>query len=359
MDAILKRAGELKQTLLNFVLDAEGDLAVALETYAAQSSRRQGSEYQGSKSYMDLVIDRFLTAGKVGHKTPLDCFIESHSALSEADLTLLNHWRRAFTGLFAVTQFLADGFQLMNWLTAKHYLVKPNGLQPTEQLARLQAGEIVLTRITPVTETDWMFSTSLTLMGKLGKPKLAVAIGNFKQSFKADLYGDAPELLLEAWHSVEEYHQEFMDFFGSEEVTLPGYQVNQKLKAFQERSVERRLEAAKIDSTRSLQDLVDQAGISQEELAISAQDLGADTTIVTELLEGKLEIPQKPAMAIPQINLPDPLQKAEVLTMISHPRWGQMFLPTYYPFKKLLETDNEQNIENAKKLVYESLKILK
>jgi len=33
-------------------------------------------------------------------------------------------WQRSFIGLFAVTQILPDGFELMNWLTAKHYIVK-------------------------------------------------------------------------------------------------------------------------------------------------------------------------------------------------------------------------------------------
>jgi hypothetical protein len=59
-----------------------------------------------------------------------------------------------------------------------------------------------------------------------------------------------------------------------------------------------------------------------------------------------------------QINLPDPLQKAETLTMISHPRWCQMFLPTYYHFKRLLETDNWQDIENTEKLVRQFLENL-
>jgi hypothetical protein len=202
--SILERTRELKQALLDFVLDAEGDLAVSLESYSAeQLSRFSKSQYQGS-SQMELAIDRFLIAGQVGGKSPLDLFLESHSALTERDRDLIQGWRRSFRGLFTVTQVVTDGFELMNWLTAKHYLVKPNGLQPQEQLARLKAGEIVLTQIAPITETAWMFFSSLILMGKLGKPKLAVAIGNFKQHYREELYSDAPELLSEAWRSVEQ-----------------------------------------------------------------------------------------------------------------------------------------------------------
>jgi hypothetical protein len=355
MEMILARAGELKKELLDFVLEAEGDLAVSLETYCAEHlSRFSKSQYQGN-GQTDLVIDCFLTEGKVGEKTPLDFFLDSVPNLQERDCTLVADWQRSFTGLFSVTQVLPSGFELMNWMTAKHYIVKPNGLQSPEQLARLKEGEIVLTRIAPVTPNDWMFSNALILLGKLGKPKLAVAIGKFKQHSKENLYGDAPELLQEAWQSVEQYHQEFMDFFGSSEVTLSGYQANQQLKAFQAASAQRRLEAAGIDGTQSLKELADQAGISKEEMTAVAQSMGANTANVKELLEGRPQDRQKPVMASPQVDLPHHLKKAETLTIFTHPLWGQMLLPTYHQIKNILETDDWQSIKNADKLIRQSL----
>jgi len=50
--------------------------------------------------------------------------VESQPELSSSDRQLVSGWQRSFN-LFAVTQILPDGFELMNWLTAKHY-VKPN-----------------------------------------------------------------------------------------------------------------------------------------------------------------------------------------------------------------------------------------
>jgi hypothetical protein len=60
-------------------------------------------------------------------------------------------------------------------------------------------------------------------------------------------------------------------------------------------------------------------------------------------------------MATPQVDLADHLKKAETLTMFTHPRWGQIFLPTYHQLKNLLETDDWQDIKNAEKLVIQSL----
>ncbi len=343
MDALLQRSHKLKQALVDFVLDAEGDLAEALEAYAAAQSRpgRQDTVQQ------DLIIDTFLIEGKVGDKTPLDLFLESQSGLSQSDRNLVSSWQRSFIGLFAVIRFLSDGFELMNWLTAKHYIVKPNNAQTLQEMSRFKEGEILLTCIAPVTDAYWMFYGACIPMGNLGKPKLAVAIGNFKENHKNALYSDAPELLEQAWQSVEQYYKEFFDFFGSNEVTLPGYQLNKKIAEFQEIITQRRLAEAGIDASKSLAEVAQEAGIGEEEIRAAAEDAGADSKVIAQLIDQK----STTKMVMPKVDLPAELKKAEQVTILSHPRWGQMFLPTYSQFKALLEAENWQSIEGSEKLV--------
>ena len=343
MEATLERAHELKQALIEFVLEAEGEIAESLETYAIAQSRRERHD----SVQQDLIIDTFLTEGKVGDKTPLDLFLESQPELSNSDRQLVSGWRRSFIGLFAVTQILPDGFELMNWLTAKHYVVKPSNPQVIEQMTRFKEGEILLTRIAPVTDTYWMISCPCTPMGKLGKPKLAVAIGNFKENYKTALYSDAPELLEQAWQSVEQYHQHFLDFFGSDEVTLPGHQLNKKIAEFQEVIMQRRLAEAGIDESKTLAEVALEAGIGEEEIRAAAESAGADSKQVSQLIDSK----STTKMVMPKVDLPAELRKAERVTALSHPRWGQMFLPSYSQFKTLLEAEDWQSIEGSEKLI--------
>ena len=343
MEATLERAHELKQALIEFVLEAEGEIAESLETYAIAQSRRERHD----TAQQDLIIDTFLTEGKVGDKTPLDLFLESQPELSNSDRQLVSGWRRSFIGLFAVTQILPDGFELMNWLTAKHYVVKPSNPQVIEQMTRFKEGEILLTRIAPVTDTYWMISCPCTPMGKLGKPKLAVAIGNFKENYKTALYSDAPELLEQAWQSVEQYHQHFLDFFGSDEVTLPGHQLNKKIAEFQEVIMQRRLAEAGIDESKTLAEVALEAGIGEEEIRAAAESAGADSKQVSQLIDSK----STTKMVMPKVDLPAELRKAERVTALSHPRWGQMFLPSYSQFKTLLEAEDWQSIEGSEKLI--------
>jgi hypothetical protein len=344
VDVILERSHELKQALVDFVLDAEGELAQALETYAAEQLRR-GS---GDSTQQDLIIDSFLTAGKVGDKSPLELFIESHPDLEESDRNLIKSWHHSFIGLFAITNILPDGFELTNWLTDKCYVVKPNNTQTLQAISRLKIGEILLTRISPVTDSYWMFSGPYTIMGKLGKPKLAVAIGNFKENYKSNLYSDAPDLLEEAWQSVEQYHQQFVDFFGTDEITLPGYQLNKKIGEFQEVITEKNFAAAGIDTSKSLAEVAEAAGIGDEEIKAAAQEFGADSNVVSQLLNSK---GGNSKMVMPKVDLPAELKKAEQVTALSHPRWGQMFLPTYSKVQAILSAEDWQSVQGAEKLV--------
>jgi len=352
VDAIVKRSQTLKQALVDFVLDAEGELAQALEVYAAAQMRRGNSD----STQQDLIIDSFLTEGKVGDHSPIDLFIASDADLSESDRNLLHSWHRSFMGLFAITQILPDGLELMNWLTAKHYIVltaknyivKSNSPEKQSAISRFKPGDILLTRISPLTENEWLFSGPHTFLGKLGKPKLAVAIGNFKDNYKSHLYSDAPDLLEQAWQSVEQYHQQFIEFFGSDEVTLPGYQLNKKIIEFQEIISEKYLKAAGLDNSKSLNEMVAKAGIGAEEITAAAKEFGVETDAVSQILNGK-NGNQK--MVAPKVDLPADLRKAEQVTAISHPRWGLMFLPTYTKFKTILLADDWQSIEGAEKLI--------
>lgn len=344
VDEILKRSHELKQALSDFVLDAEGELAEALETYAAVKLRRAS----GDSTQQDLIIDSFLTEGKVGNKSPLELFLESHPDLAEGDRNLINSWHHSFIGLFAITQILPDGLELKNWLTDKHYIVKPNNAQISQAISRFKVGEILLTRVSPINDNYWIFSGPYTQMGKLGKPKLAVAIGNFKENYKNNLYSDAPELLEAAWQSVAQYHQQFIEFFGSDEITLPGYQLNKKISEFQELVTEKRLLAAGIDPTKSLTEIAAETGVDEAEIQAAVKEVGADPKVVSQILNSNNSTSK---MIMPKVDLPAELKKAEEVTAISHPYWGQMFLPTYSKITSILSTEDWQSIKGSHRLI--------
>ncbi len=342
---MLERAWTLKQNLIDFVLDAEGELAVALEAFAA--ARSTGERYDIAQQ--NQVIDSFTVEGKVGEKTPIDLFVESQPDLTESEISLLESWRhKSFTGLFEITKISPDGFEMMNWLTAKHYAVKPNSANFMQEMSRFKLGEILLTRLAPLTDNWWILSGPAIPRGNLGKPKLAVAIGNFKQNYKKNLYSDAPELLEQAWQSVEQYHEDFTEFFGSDEVTLSGYHLNKQLAQFQEVITKKRLADIGIDQTKSLADIVEDAGVDAEEIKAAAiAAAGADPSSVEVMLDSNASS----KMVMPKAELPDRFKKAEQVTALSHPRWGQTFLSTYSQFTAMLAAEDFSTVPGYEKLL--------
>ena len=342
---MLEKAWTLKQNLIDFVLDAEGELAVALEAFAA--ARSTGERYDIAQQ--NQVIDSFTVEGKVGEKMPIDLFVESQPDLTQTELGLLESWRhRSFTGLFEITQISADSFEMTNWLTAKHYLVQPNSANFQQEMSRFKLGEILRARIAPLTDEAWILSCPPIPMGKLGKPKLAVAIGNFKQHHKNNLYSDAPELLEQAWQSVEQYHEDFIEFFGGDEVTLSGYYLNKQLAQFQEVITKKRLADIGVDETKSLADIVEDAGVDPEEIKAAAiAATGADPSSV----EVAIDRNSNSKMVVPKVELPDRFKKAEQVTALSHPRWGQTFLSTYSQFTTMLTAEDFSTVPGYEKLL--------
>ena len=343
VDAILARSKELKQALTDFVYDAEGEVATAFEKFVAE--RLAQSQSKDSK-HRDTIVDIFVSHGQIGTKTPLELFIESKPELSERDRQLILNWKRNFSGLFTIQEVLSDGFKLMNWLTTKLYIVKPNDSETFEVMSRFKLGEMLVTRIAPVDEYWTIFSPYVQL-GNLGKPKLAVAIGNFRQNYKSDLYGDAPELLEEAWKSVERYHQDFLDFFGSDQITMSGYHLGKKIAEFQDFLTQRRMDEVGLDRNKTLTELAQDAGVSDEELTEMAEAMGLDAEAAAKMMQNKAAV----KMAAPQVDLPPDLKKAEEVTILAHPRWGQTLLTTYTQFETLLTTEDWQNVKGSEKLI--------
>lgn len=342
----------LKNKLYTYVLDADGDLATALETYSADQFSRWSKANLQAVNRSELAIDMFLTEGQVKNRSVIDIFIENHPTLPPDHQALVKSWQNTFNGLFKVLQVSADRYELMNWLTEKCYWVKPTSAQSPGELTRLGPGEIVVTRLSPDSDDAWVFSGPLMLLGKLGNPKLAVAIGNFKNWFPRHLYGDAPELLEEAWKSVERYHHDFVDFFGGDRITLSGHELNKKLQEYQDITTQRRLEEVGIDSSKSLKELADQAGLSDEDLAESVESFGEDAGAVGRLLKHNTSI----KMVMPPIKLPEDLRRAEAITVFVHPRWGQTFLKDYVRLTQLIDATDDDSTAKLDQMVQRYLK---
>ena len=352
MQSTIEEAIQLKQQLVDFVYDAENDVAVALEKYAAEKGK---SNSYGIKQ-QNLTIDLFITDGKVNNQNPLDIFLKSNTSLNSEAKKIIQRWNSNFIGLFEVKEIKDDYYLLMNWLTAKKYKVYGHSQMPDKETKRWQIGEIILSIIAPINDEDavssreWFFFSDRIIKGKLSQPKLAVAIGEFRNNYPDFLYADAPELLEEAWTSVAVYHDQFVSYLGTDSLTLPGYKLNQKIAELQQKMSSQKLKDAGIDSDKSLSEILAQSGTDEAEFAETAKEIGVDTKTVEKIVSQK----NKLSMVTPKVDLPPEIREADSVTVFSHPKWGQIFLPNFERFTNLLkdnfgETDSEISLKLVRK----------
>jgi len=341
MPTNIETAIQLKQKLVDFVYDSEGDLAIALETYAAEKATRNS---YGIKQ-QNLNVDLFVSDGRVGDQTPIDLFLEQNEDLDAEDLQLIERWENNFPGLFEIKSIQDDCFEMFNWLTAKTYQVLAHSAISDKEKSRWQPGEIILTIIAPLNQEQWFFFSDRVIKGRLSQPKLAVAVGEFRDNYPDFLYGDAPEQLEQAWESVAVYHQEFVDYFGSDNLILPGYKLNQKIGELQQQMSDRKLAEAGLDSDKSLSEILSESGTDEAEFVETAADLGVDSQTVDKIIANR----DKLSMVTPKVDLPPEIKQAENVTVFSDPKWGQIFLPNFKNFTDLLIAKDSNNSETKKK----------
>jgi hypothetical protein len=329
-DPLFSRAGILWAAIVDFIQTAQGDTATALESFTARQLVRNPQLDPGQKK---LLIHRFAIEGEIDDKTPLELFLASHTDLTPQDRQLVDSWRRSFVGLIAIVAVYPNGLEVMNWLTAKHYRIQFADLAAQAAMTRLKVGDIIIAQLSPIVDIDWAILTPWVALGRLGKPKLAVAVGTFRQNYPHYLYSDAPEQLEASWASVVTYHDRFVEFFGTDEITLTGKELQARVVEFQTWMVDRQFESAGIDKPKSLTDLASDAGATTDDLQALTTTLGLTAD---RAAEGKSTAIGE--MVSPPVELPTELHQAAAVTALSHPYWGQMFLVDYPRLQTLLAT---------------------
>jgi hypothetical protein len=333
-DPLFARAGVLWSAIIDSIQASEGSIATGLESFSARQLIRSPQLDSGQRK---LLSHRFAIEGEVDGKTPLELFLASQTDLTLTDRQLISSWRRSFVGLLEIVQIFPNGLEVMNWLTAKHYRIQFTDESSQTAMSRLKVGEIIIAQLSPIQDIDWAILAPWIALGRLGRPKLAVAVGAFRQNYPHYLYSDAPASLEAAWESVAVYHDRFVEFFGSDEITLPGNQLQARIGEFQSWLVAKQLETAGVDRSKSLTDLATEAGIAAEDLQAMTSTLELSETGTAQGKTASVE-----QMVTPPVELPAHLKSASTVTALSHPYWGQMFLADYPQLKTLLSPINHQ-----------------
>lgn len=194
--------------------------------------------------------DFVLTFRFPGGDTVVDRFIKARKDLDDIDRSLLARWKRSAESLFEVRAKNAGdeigSITLLNLLDDLTYEVyyRATGAQAVRTLA---PGDFMQVKLIPFGDDEWMISGLVggvpqSQMRNVAKMAVALAADAPSRAFSN------PELLKRSWEAMRADRNEFIDYFGSDEVVFETAEVAGRINAY-------RLHAMKKVKTQASQGL--------------------------------------------------------------------------------------------------------
>ena len=217
---LIERSGELKQALVQFGTGER--YRTDLDEWLARHAPR-------GEAGLVNTVDAFLLQHPVRYgRTVVDEFIEEHPELSRADRELLLSWRDVVEGVFLVKQHEGDALQLFNLVDELTYRAHSN-MGPAA-LAVAEEGYYLAGRLVPIAG-EWLVSGVLRVYPPSERDTAGYIAAELASKSPRLVFRNPQKLAL-AWKLQREDREEFLRFFGSDLVVVPGRELPERMQAF-------------------------------------------------------------------------------------------------------------------------------
>jgi hypothetical protein len=158
-------------------------------------------------------------------RTVVDHFVDAHPELPEPERAMLLGWRDVVEGVFAV-QRRGDALEAVSLVDELSYRVHSNTGPGVFSVT--PPGSFFLGRLVPV-GGEWLLSGSMSLLPSSAREQ-AIELAAELTLERLERQFRNPEKLARARVLQREQRQQFVDFFGSDVVVLPGHEVAQRMR---------------------------------------------------------------------------------------------------------------------------------
>jgi hypothetical protein len=221
---LIERSGDLKRDL---VLFAQGlRFRRALLTARVESF---GDQMPDDEATVGNFLDEFLLQYRFPDgRTVIDHFLEKHPKLPVAERAMLQGWKNSVEGVFQIERRQGDALVAVNLIDELTYRIYSN--MGPGVFSRMPAGSFLVTRVVPV-EDEWVlsgYSRVWPASERTGAYRLAAQLATLRPS----LSFRNPRKLEQAWELQRADRSEFVGFFGSDMVVIPGRELKERLRAY-------------------------------------------------------------------------------------------------------------------------------
>lgn len=259
-------------------------------------------------------LDYFILEWKFANgDTIADSFIKENKELAQQEKNIINNWKNGFSGIFLVKKISPDGFILLNLIENKEYKVKP--ITCPDSMNIIKKRDFLLTRLLPL-ENYHIFSGATSCIAAKHKVQVFQLVTDFLKRCPSAVFAHNDKELREAYFLQEEEYNDFVEFFGTDEIILSGKEVQEKLKEFYHYRY------------------------------FQKKDPVAKKTKAEQFQKKHGHLPP-----LPQSDFPAKLLEAEEIGVIYDKKEGLSFFAWYGIFKEIFSSENFKNIPGYKEII--------
>jgi len=224
-DSLLLRCGKLKRCLILWSMS--GELLGELRDFA----RGQDSG-DGQRPEPDEILDRFIAAHRFDDgRSVHEAFVDRFSQLGDDDRRIILGWKDTVDGIFEIIRHAGDHLELVNLVDDLPYVVRSN-LGPAGLKQAPKKG-FLIGRMSRLGD-EWLLSGEHRVM----KPRMADALLTMAAELAMKiprLFFRNPAHLENGWEQQQGMYDDFVAHFGSDEVVLPGSELQAAMDGFMAR----------------------------------------------------------------------------------------------------------------------------
>lgn len=268
---LVDRCAGLKRQLVAFAESARFDRWREPELAKASEAAEDSAPAKGSERWISAMDDFVMMFRFPDGTGVIDRFLAARSKdLRKSDRKILEGWRDPVDGIFELRVKSGDSLTLYNLLDELEYRV-----YSARSLAGLsaEAGSFILARLVPMTASAWTTSGFLTPFPREHAEVIAELALEWLQTRPLLAFRN-PEKVRRGWEMMREDRDEFIEFFGGDQVIIPAGEAESRINEYYRRRQEKAL--AKRSPDKPLTEVT--AGVDRPFFALPPETLkGLDT----------------------------------------------------------------------------------
>lgn len=221
---LIERSLELKRALAEFARKPRFRRALGQAFKAHFGERVMVSTGEMANFHDHFFLQYRLSDGR----TVVDHFVEAHPELPEDERAMLLAWQEVVEEIFEVQGRDREALIVVGLIDELTYRVRSN-MGPSV-FSKMPRGSFIITRLVPVGD-EWLLSGVASLSSASHRDEVYRIAAEAASTQRRVLFRN-PEKLKQAWDLQRKERLDFIAFFGSDLVVLPGAKLAERMRAY-------------------------------------------------------------------------------------------------------------------------------